>query len=307
MPVAAAVLLGLAVVLYLWGVHRADRWPTWRTACFLAGLVVIGVAVGGSVNAYSGVLFSMHMAQHLLLIAVAPVLVIFGRPLSLLRAATAGRARRVLAAVGRSRITGVVTHPFVAFALYAAVVAGTHLTPFLQGALTHPGLHAVEEVLYLASGYLLLLPVLGDPPARAALSPLLGLIMVFAGMVVDTVVGVALLMTPYEPFPAYAAIGRTWGPGLVEDLHWGGAAMWVGGDVLMAAVAIIVITRWVNAPDRGNDLGPWLEAARLSALGHDPASTQDIDNDEDALCAYNAMLARLASTEHRQSSRDDCV
>ncbi|HJP78233.1 MAG TPA: hypothetical protein VJ914_28420 [Pseudonocardiaceae bacterium] len=75
--------------------------------------------------------------------------------------------------------------------------------------------------------------------------------------------------------------------------------MWVGGDILMVTIAIIVISRWVSAADRGNDLGPWLESARRSALGGDPASTQDIDDDEDALRAYNAMLARLASSEHR--------
>lgn len=64
-----------------------------------------------------------------------------------------------------------------------------------------------------------------------------------------------------------------------------------------------LVTRWVNAPDHGNDLGPWLDAARRSALGHDIGSAQDIDNDEDALRAYNAMLARLAARERRSDDR----
>ncbi|NKQ52519.1 cytochrome c oxidase assembly protein [Amycolatopsis sp. K13G38] len=287
MPVAAAVLVVLAAGLYLWGARRARPWPLGRTAWFLGGLVVVVVAVGSSVNAYSGVLFSMHMAQHLLLIAVAPTLLVLGRPLALLHAALGERP--VL-----DRVVRLVTHPLPALGVYAAVVAGTHLTPFLQGALTHPALHGLEEVAYLVAGYLVLLPVLGDSPVRPPLPPVLGLVVLFLGMVIDTVVGVSLLMTPHEPFPAYAAVARDWGPGLIEDLHWGGAAMWVGGDILMAALAIIVIGRWVSAPDHGNDLGPWLEAARRSALGSED-STADVDDDEDALRAYNAMLARLAS------------
>ncbi len=126
-------------------------------------------------------------------------------------------------------------------------------------------------------------------------------------MVVDTVVGLTLLMTTFEPFPAYAATGRTWGPGLIEDLHWGGAAMWIGGDVLMLALVAIVIGRWVNSPGGGADLGPWLESARRCALAGtgDQASTylasrEDIDEDDEALRAYNAMLARLAADDARQ-------
>jgi len=281
MPVPAAVLLALAMLCYGWGVWRARPWPVARTAWFAAGLAVTAFAVGGSVHVYSDVLFSMHMAQHLLLIAVAPALLVLGRPLTLLR-------------VNR-RFVRAVSHPLVALGLYAAVVAGTHLTPFPQAALTHPVLHGAEEVLYLVSGYLLLLPVLGDPPVRPPLPPMMGLVVLFLGMVVDTIVGVSLLMTPHEPFPGYAAAGRDWGPALVEDLHWGGAAMWVGGDILMAALAIVVIARWVRAPDRGGDLGPWLEAARRSAIGEDVGPGADLDDDEEALRAYNAMLARLAS------------
>lgn len=293
MPVLGAVLVVLAAVLYLWAARRARPWPVGRTAWFLAGLVVIVIAVGSSVNAYSGVLFSMHMAQHLLLIAVAPTLLILGRPLAL-----AGD-KPVL-----SRVVRLAAHPLPALAVYVAVVVGTHLTPFLQNALTHPALHGLEEALYLLAGLLILLPVLGDAPIRPPLPPVLGLVVLFFGMVVDTIVGVTLLMTPHEPFPAYAAVTRDWGPDLVQDLHWGGAAMWVGGDILMAALAIIVIGRWVSAPDRGNDLGPWLEAARRSALGSQDTGG-DIDDDEEALRAYNAMLGRLASGRRTPSPRDN--
>jgi putative copper resistance protein D len=186
--------------------------------------------------------------------------------------------------------------------LYTGVVVGTHLTPFQQNALLQHGLHVLEELLYLASGYLLLLLVLGGEPLRRTLSHLLRVVVLLAGMVVDTIVGITLMMTPSEPFPAYGRISRTWGSSLIDDLHLGGAIMWVGGDLLMAALAIVVITHWVNSPTRGNDLGPWLEAARRSAVGASEGA-DDIDDDEDALRAYNAMLSRLANGERDDPDR----
>ncbi len=99
---------------------------------------------------------------------------------------------------------------------------------------------------------------------------------------------------------------RAWGPSLVEDLRWGGAAMWIGGDALMAALALSVIARWIHSSGEGNDLGPWLEAARRSALTDAYASEElrvetDIDNDNEALHHYNAMLARLAVSDQTTS------
>ncbi|GLY42758.1 cytochrome c oxidase assembly protein [Amycolatopsis sp. NBRC 101858] len=282
-PVLAVILFGGAVLAYAAAAVRLPGWPRRRVVAFLAGIALAVFAVGGAVNAYSAVLFSMHMAQHLLLIMVVPALLLLGRPLELIRGRVFARPLAALA------------HPAVGFACYTAVVVGTHLTPFQQSALTEPVVHGVEEALYLGSGLLLLLPLVGVRPGKPPLSHLARLVVLFGAMVVDAVVGVVLMMTPAEPFPAYAAVVRDWGPGPVEDLHWGGAAMWVGGDALMGALAVFVISRWMSAMDHGDDLGTWLESARRSAL--DLGEGTAVDDDEEALRSYNAMLARLAGRE----------
>ncbi|WP_329063568.1 cytochrome c oxidase assembly protein [Amycolatopsis sp. NBC_01480] len=108
---------------------------------------------------------------------------------------------------------------------------------------------------------------------------------------------------PTEPFPAYTAQHRTWGPTPLQDLHWGGAAMWIGGDTLMAALAVLVIAQWLGDPARSNDLGTFLNSARRTALaGTSPGTAasatiseiRDLDDDQEALAAYNTMLAGLA-------------
>src|ERR1035438_2034411 len=84
-PVVTAVVVILAV-LYGWGVvrvarrHPARPWPAWRTGMFAAGLAVVVVATQSGIGAYDDVLFWDHMVQHLMLLMVAPVLLIFGQP-----------------------------------------------------------------------------------------------------------------------------------------------------------------------------------------------------------------------------------
>jgi putative copper resistance protein D len=278
----ADVLVLVTAALYGWAVTRTYGWPLRRTLCFAAALVALVVALDSSVDAYSHVLFSMHMAQHLLLIAVVPALLVLGHPLELVCRATARRFT-------------VPAPPALGLVCYTVVLVGTHLTPFIQVMLDHPWVHGVEQMLYLASGYFLLLPLVGDEPVRRKVSHLLRLLVLFAAMVVDAVVGVVLMMTAYEPFPGYLAQHRVWGPDPLTDLHWGGVAMWVGGDGLMMVIGILVIGEWIA--DAGqNDTGPWLDAARRRAMadaGVELDESQDLDSDA-GLDAYNAMLARMA-------------
>jgi cytochrome c oxidase assembly factor CtaG len=293
-PVADPLVL-VAAALYGWAVTRTSGWPVRRTLCFAAALVALVIALDSSVDAYSHMLFSMHMAQHLLLIMVVPALVVLGHPLELLRRATSARFT-------------VPAPPALGLAGYTVVLVGTHLTPFMQVMLEHPWVHGVEQVLYLVSGYLLLLPLVGDEPVRRKVSHLLRLLVLFVAMVVDAVVGVVLMMTASEPFPGYLAQHRTWGPDPLTDLHWGGVAMWVGGDGLMMLIGILIIGQWIA--DAGhNDTGPWLDAARRKALadaGVDLDEAQDLDSDA-ALEAYNAMLARMAMPRPRvpEDERED--
>jgi len=305
-PITGTVLVVLAAGCYIWGVARVARWPWGHSAFYFAGLLVTFLALASGVNSYSDVLFSMHMAQHLLLIMVAPALLVLGRPLELLRQATStsGSVGALVRRLGHSRFVTVLTHPVFGLVYYAVVVTGTHLTPFQEYVLEYTWVHGFEEFLYVSSGFLLLVPVLGVEAIRHNTPHLLRVFILTAAMLADTVVGVMLMLTPYIRFPSYAEVVRDWGPTVLQDQTSGGAAMWIGGDGLMTVLAVLVITYWMRAGSGTTDLGWWLDSARRSALASegtdshgDFEASDDIDNDEEALRAYNAMLARLAESE----------
>jgi putative copper resistance protein D len=177
-PVSAALIMLTAAYLSAVRVaakrYPARAWPASRTAAFLAGLAVIAVATQGSVGSYDDVLFSAHMVQHLLLIMVAPPLLIFGRPVTLLLRVTRGWTRARVRKVLKSPMVSFLTWPPVAVTLYAAVVIGTHLSPLMNLVLENAAVHDAEHALYLMTGYLYFLPIVGSEPIRWRTSTLGG-------------------------------------------------------------------------------------------------------------------------------------
>lgn len=299
----ADVLVVLAVGGYLWRAYRVlprygEHWPAARTAAMVgAGVVLLG-SLQSFVEVYGHVNFSIHMVQHLLLIMVVPVLVILGHPLALLTSGSDRACRGADATLG-ARTFRVLTFPGVGFVIYAAVIAGTHLTPFMQEMVSGTWwLHAVEVVAYLVGGYLFFLPLVGREPLRAQWSYPMRAFLLLLGMVVDTVVGVMLMMNSQSPFPAYGAFHPAWGAAqLLSDVRTGGAIMWVFGDLLMLLVTVALLRKWTSDTARQNDTGSWLESARRSAMAANTgdarlADAEDVD-DEEALAAYNRMLALL--------------
>lgn len=271
--VSAALTLMAAVYLSAARVvgrrHPARPWPVSRTGSFLLGLAVIAVATQSSVGVYDDVLFSAHMVQHLLLIMVAPPMLVFARPVTLLLHATRNPLHTRLKRLLRSRAVSALTWPPAAVTLYAAVVISTHLTPLMNLVLENAAVHEAEHVLYLVVGYLYFLPIIGSEPIRWRMPVFGRYLLLLVTMPVDALVGAVLILASHELFPGYARTGRTWGPGLVTDLHQGGLIMFAGSDLIMVALALILAVRFVRTG----------EAARA-------AVPEDLD-------AYNGSLAAL--------------
>lgn len=301
-PVADALLLAAAVG---YGVlaRRSGGWPWRRSLAWALALVFVVIALNGPIAVYGDALLWVHMIAHLSLIMVAPVLAVWAKPLTLLRTAGPGGPQRWDRILG-SRAVRVVTFPPFALAIYAAVVILTHLTGFQQLAVEHPGVRVAEAAVYGVSGYLLFLPLVGDDAGPRKVPHLLRFVVLALAMGVDTLTGVALMLTRTVLAPGYAAAHPEWGPAALADQNIAGAVMWWGGDALMMLLLVVVAARWGLAPAAEQGLGSFLEGVRrttvLGAAAADGSGT-DVDDDEATLAAYNARLAAL----HGRSPRSE--
>lgn len=293
----AAYVLGLVVARR----RRTGGLPWYRVLSFVLAVLTLVVSVNTAIETYSEVLFWVHMIQHLLLIMVVPALLVVASPLTLLLQVTRGahqeRVRRALT----SGPVSLLTHPLAGISIYAVVIVATHLTSFMQHMMLHPWLHQFESVLYVGAGYVFLLPLIGSEPIRWRLPFPLRLLMLFMAMAPETVVGIVLLQANHVLFPAYADMNRSWGPSPLADLNRGGGIMWAFGDGLMMTLIVGVVLVYVTHAAANSTAGSWLEDVRRSTLSehldaageHTDLTGSDLDSDDAALTAYNAMLARL--------------
>jgi cytochrome c oxidase assembly factor CtaG len=210
----------------------------------------------------------------------------------------------------RSKPVTWITWPAVGIVAYAAVVVGTHLTNFMNLVIQYDAVHEAEHVLYLVVGYLYFLPLVGKEPIKWKMSYPLRLFLLFLAMPVDAFTGVVL--GSYSTYPFRAMAPRNWGPTPINDLHQGGAVMWIGGAAIMFLVIMVTFFSWSREPrssaamgwfetarratmaDRMSEAAPNAPAARVAAgasgQGGRPA---DVDDDDDQLAAYNAYLNRI--------------
>ncbi|MFE9680677.1 cytochrome c oxidase assembly protein [Streptomyces sp. NPDC006285] len=236
--VAAALL---AVAAYVTAAsrlrRRGDAWPRWRDGSFTAGgIAVAGAAVAGLPRGP----FTGHMIQHLAVGMVAPLLLALARPLTLaLRVLAPGPARRGLLAVAHSRPAGWLVFPPLAALLDVGGMWLLYRTGLFAATQRQPLTHALVHTHLLAAGLLFTFAVCRLDPVRRRWSlAVRGATLLAAGAAHGV-----LAKTLYAVPPPGTAFD---GADLREGARW----MYYGGDVVEAALAVVLGVGWYTSRGR---------------------------------------------------------
>jgi putative membrane protein len=248
--VVAGTLLSL--VAYLAAVQSVDRAhpetpvPAWRIASWVAGVLVIFVALSSSIDIYSDALFSVHMIQHLLLMMVGAPMLAMGAPVTLLlRAASPTQRRRWILPVLHSRPVRLLTHPLVTWILFAAVMWGSHFSPLYELSLEDGRVHILEHLLYVVSAYLFWLPVVGADPIQTRLSYPLRLGYLALQMPQNSFLSLAIWQAGDVLYPSYAHMLVPGWISPIGDQQLAGGIMLMAGDMMFFISVLAVAGAWI--------------------------------------------------------------
>jgi putative membrane protein len=252
-PIVVAIL-GVAAWAYLatfrsardsgYGDHPARR------ISFLSGLAVVAMALLSPIDAYSNLLLSVHMVQHLLLTMVAPPLLLLGAPVAVTLRAAGPTLRRNLLVLLRSHIVRGLSHPLVSWGLFAAVMWGTHFSPIYGAALTNHWIHVLEHVVYLSAGLLFWAPVVGRDPIPSRIGHPARILYVFLAMPQLAFLGLAIAGADRVLYSAYIAESARVGVSALADQHLAGSIMWETGALLMVPALALVLADWLGMEER---------------------------------------------------------
>ncbi|HET7457606.1 MAG TPA: cytochrome c oxidase assembly protein [Gemmatimonadaceae bacterium] len=272
----AVIALGIWGALYarglaaLWGragvgagVGRGEA------AAFALGWLTLAAALVSPLHAIGGVLFSAHMVQHELLVAVAAPLLVVGRPLVAAAWALPPAWRRAAGDVGRApAVHGAaegLSRPTVATALHAAALGIGHVPTIYALTLRSEVAHAAQHASFLGTAFLFWWAVLA--PRRRGARAGAGIVCLFVTVLFTGALGALIAVSSRLWVPAYAATTAPWGLMPLEDQQLAGVLMWVPGSVVYVAAALWLFTAWLRESGRRVEAREARDAALDAALG----------------------------------------
>jgi cytochrome c oxidase assembly factor CtaG len=203
--------------------RRGRPVPTWRQACFAAGLLVIVVALASPISAIAEDLVIAHMGEHLLLGDIATLLLVLGLTGPLLQPVLAIRffdRLRVLA------------HPAVALPLWAINLFFWHAPPLYDAAYGTAPVHALEHASFIFFGCLMWMPVFGPLPMPQWFTAGWKVVYVIAVRFIGAVLGNVLMWSGTVLYTIYAPGEREWHISALSDQSTAGVLMMVEGTFL---------------------------------------------------------------------------
>lgn len=251
------VVLGIALLagIYVAGLRELARRERFMrlvgigpVIAFALGVLALVLALLSPLDTYDGQSFTIHMAQHLILLVVAPPLLLLGKPIPVLLLGVPHPLARGVARLHHRTpwfraLIRAITSPFGSWTLLTADVVFWHLPPLYQATLTNQGLHIFEHLTFLVVATLSWWVIIDPLPGPARLHPGLRLLYTWAVMTPMGILGILLSITTFTWYPAYAAQPRLWGLSPIDDQHLGGMLMWVpAGLIYILAISILFFT-----------------------------------------------------------------
>src|SRR5258708_33061224 len=252
-PIPLAVFLALATFLYARGWLRLravfpDLISAGQMTAFISGVLSVWIGVGSPLAVLDDELLSVHMVQHILLMAVAPALILLGAPaLPLLH----GLPKRfVQGAVGPFLRCGpvhwivkILTHP--AFCWFAATttVIGWHVPAVFALGLRSQWWHEIQHASFLVSGLLFWWPVIQPWPSVARWPRWSIPLYLFLATLPCDALSAFLMFYDRVVYQSYLLAPRPLHISALQDQEWAGVLMWVCITFIYMAPAVVITVR----------------------------------------------------------------
>jgi putative membrane protein len=245
-PLAISALLYSRGVWLIWqraGIGRGIG--TWQGLCFAAGWLTLFGALCSPLHWYGEHLFSAHMVEHELLMAVAAPLLAVSRPLGAFMRALPKSWRGGLSRSARFRAVqkswNAILEPTVATLLHAIALWVWHAPALFDATVTNELLHRLQHVSFLGTALIFWWALFRRPRAEFGT----GAIHVSVTMAHMSLLGVLLAFAPEVLYRAQTVSAPEFGLTPLQDQQLGGMIMWVPAGTIYAVIAIAMLGLWL--------------------------------------------------------------
>jgi len=220
--------------------------PVRDMIAFALGWLTVAIALLSPLHELSEELFSAHMVQHELLMAIAAPLLVIGKPAFVMLSALPRRARLRAGAIARAKRVRAAWHfatrPFDAWLLHGVAIWIWHLPVLFMAATRNDAVHALQHASFLGTGLLFWWAMLH--PRRRALRGM-AIVYLFTTVVHTGVLGALMTFSRSPWYPGYASGAGSWGLTPLGDQQLAGLIMWIPASGVYLVAALAIIRRWL--------------------------------------------------------------
>ena len=255
-PLAAALLLFAIGVARLHHRSGATANRRWQIGAYLAGWFALAGALVSPLHWLGERLFTFHMIEHEIVMAVAAPLLVLARPAGLLLWGLAGRLRRATGAAAR-RLRGPwqwLTSAGNATWLHGLAIWVWHVPPLFDAAISSVPLHRAQHLSFLLTALLFWWSMLRRSNPGSAIWHL------FLTMMHTSVLGALMTLAPRVLYQLQTAAAPLYGLTPLEDQQLAGVIMWVPAETVYAGAALALAAKWLRASDAPGQAAPAMDA-----------------------------------------------
>jgi cytochrome c oxidase assembly factor CtaG len=255
-PVTFTLFLAASVYLRGW-LHLRRAIPNvisaWQLASFMNGMFAVWIVLGSPLRAFHHELLSIHMVDHVLLMAVAPPLILLGAPF---RSFAYGLPQwfgrdwlaRFLHWSPGQRLGRVLGHPMFCWLAATVALIGWHVPAAFELGMRSSGWHELEYACFFGAGLLFWWPVIRPWP-NVAQGPRWSIVLYlfFATLPCDAL-SAFLTFCDRVVYPCFLSGNRHFGISPLQDQEYAGALMWVCATFVYLLPAVLITTQLLSTP-----------------------------------------------------------
>jgi cytochrome c oxidase assembly factor CtaG len=240
-PLAALAVLYLLGTCKLW---RAGRGTGFSGPLLLvAGWLSLAGALLSPLHWLGEHLFTFHMIEHEIVMAVSAPLLVLARPIGRLLWAFPRLARlkigRLMGARSMRTIWAWLSGGRNATILHGIAIWVWHAPIAIDATLANVAMHRLQHLSFLATAIVFWWSVLRNSDRGLAAWHL------FITMLHMSVLGALIALAPRVVYVAQTAAARDWGLTPLEDQQLAGIFMWIPAGTVYAGAALIMFTLWI--------------------------------------------------------------
>jgi cytochrome c oxidase assembly factor CtaG len=256
-----AVIFLVLVGAYLAGTTRlalrsnSDSQFWTKAAAGVTGFVLLAIALAGPLDFYSEDMFTMHMAQHIVIAMFAAPLILIARPLpayvwSLPRPLRIGVGAALAGDGAIIWVLRVLTRPTISLPLFIGTLYAWHIPAAYNGSLENEWVHLFMHFTMFTTAILFWWPIVGPPPIRTQLNYPQRIVYLLLAVTPTALMAAIITLSKGVLYTFYIGSPGHFGWNPVEDQSTGGLLMWIPGNLVYLVTMTVLFFKWFGEEER---------------------------------------------------------